>query len=62
MKNGYDFGTGSWAVATNKVQMKLNQDGKYEPRLIDRSVEISAEELRNLEETSLSTSKKMRVM
>lgn len=58
VKNGYDFGTGSWAVATNKVQMKLNQDGKYEPRLIDRSVEISAEELRNLEETSLSTSKK----
>lgn len=57
--NHYDFGTGSWAVASNKIQMKLDQYGEYHPYLVDpQKSEFSESELTTLKETCLSLSSK----
>lgn len=55
--NGYDFGTGTWAVVNNKIKMKLDQYGEYHP-IVEDGARFSDRELRQLKESCLSLSSK----
>lgn len=55
--NGYDFGTGTWAVISDKIQMKLNKYGELHP-ILSRNSTFSENEIKLLRESCLSLSSK----
>lgn len=56
--NHYDFGTGTWAIDSNKIKMELDQYGTYHPYLVDKEYEFTEAEIELLRQTCLSTSTK----
>lgn len=56
VKNKYDFGTGSWAVINNNIEMKLDKYGEYHPYQRDDQYQYTDSEIDKLKQTCLSTS------
>jgi len=56
VENNYDFGTGTWAVISPHIKMRLNERGEYVPVLKDESKLISKNELELMQQTCLSLS------
>ncbi|ALO02912.1 coenzyme F420 hydrogenase [Lactiplantibacillus paraplantarum] len=56
--NQYDFGTGTWAVDSDKIEMKLDQYGAYHPYLTEPNWNFTDEEVELFKQTCLSTSTK----
>jgi len=58
VEGGYDFGTGSWAVVTPKIKMKMNENGEYHPFVSKEDEYFSERELKELKESCVSSSEK----
>ncbi len=54
----YSFGTGSWAVASPHITMKLNEYGEYQPELKESANLPSEKELKAMQDSCLSLSEK----
>ncbi|WP_300560911.1 Coenzyme F420 hydrogenase/dehydrogenase, beta subunit C-terminal domain [Companilactobacillus sp.] len=56
VKNKYDFGTGSWAVANNNIEMKFDKNGEYHPYQKNNEYQYTEDEINKLKQACLSTS------
>lgn len=56
--NGYDFGTGSWAVVNKDIEMKMDEYGAYHPVSKRNLSDFTVEEVNVLKQVCLSTSDK----
>lgn len=56
VKNKYDFGTGSWAVENDNIEMKFDKNGEYHPYQKNEQYQYTEDELNKLQQSCLSTS------
>ncbi|WP_125771753.1 Coenzyme F420 hydrogenase/dehydrogenase, beta subunit C-terminal domain [Companilactobacillus furfuricola] len=56
VKNKYDFGTGSWAVVNDNIEMKFDKYGEYHPYQKNQHYQYSEAEVDQLRQACLSTS------
>lgn len=56
VKDGYDFGTGSWATVNKNIEMRFDKYGEYHPYQKNNNYKYSENEINNFRESCLSTS------